>query len=204
MIDVAQSETAIHIRYMRKSILMNLLFTFFIVVMGTVYLMISLPMGLSAERIKDAWFLVPHPILLIALAISAAVQFYLLRKLKGSMLELTKSGIISQDAGLEHTEKSITDVNYEIVDAMYRSLKIWPVIALLFVLYFIGSIFKIVEWTLGLSPNEISHDAIALNVITLLFASIFFGIQTTHWLTRRKKLNELERMERTVLEELHI
>jgi len=200
IVDIARSETMIHVQYMRKSILMNLLFTFFIIVVDIVNVAVSI----STRKLGEALFLSPPPILFIALAISIAVQFRMLRRIGGSISGLKKCGSGALGGDSTHAEKSVTNVNYEIVAAMYRSLKIWPVIALLLVLYFIGSIFNIAEWLIEVPSDASLDDSTALNGITLFFAFIFFWIQTTRWLTRRRKLKELESMEMAMMNELHI
>lgn len=199
IVDIARSETIIHVQYMRKSILMNLLFTFFIIVVDAANVAVST----STERIDETLFLSPPPILFIALVISIVFQFRMLRRIGDSISVLKKCGSGALGGDNKHAEKSITNVNYEIVATMYRSLKIWPFIALLFVLYFIGSILHIVEWLIGVPSDASFDDSTHLNGITLLFALIFFWIQTTRWLTRRRKLKELESMEMAMMDELH-
>jgi hypothetical protein len=203
IVDVAGSETVLHLRYLRRSMLMDLLFTIIIVVVNMVNEMAAITSG-ATERFDGFYLLTPPPTLFIALSISAVVQFFLLRKLRASMREMSRYRADPRGADGEHAGKSITDVNYDIIGAMGRSLKIWPIIAFFFLLYFAMSAAMLAGWTLGLLTNATLNYATALNVITLFLAMVFFWLQTKHWLVQRRKLKELERMEKVVLDELRI
>lgn len=204
IVDVAESETVIHLRYLRRSMLMDLLFTIIIVVVNMVNEMAAITSGSAQERFDVFYLLTPPPTLFIALSISAVVQFFLLRKLKASMREMSRYSADPKDVNGERAGKSITDVNYDIVGAMSRSLKIWPIIAFFFLLYFAMSAAMLAGWALGLLTNVTLNYATALNVITLFLAVVFFWMQTKHWLVQRRKLKELERLEKVVLDELRI
>jgi hypothetical protein len=201
----AESETLGHLRFMRKSIQIDLLFTFMLMVALVANELTAIAMGLSPTRWDEIkLFLSPPPMLFFALAISAVIETYLLMRLKKGLKEL--SGYVLSPGGSLDVKvgKSVTDINYAIVKAMERSMRIWPVVAFLFVLYFAESLRNIAEWTLGTIPDLTFNWTALLNTVVLFMSIIFFWIQTKRWLARRKHLRRLKRMEMTVVEELRI
>ncbi|HEY3420146.1 MAG TPA: hypothetical protein VGK23_06295 [Methanomassiliicoccales archaeon] len=201
IVDAGESETQSHMEFMRKSIVMDLLFTTLIIVVVSANMLTAVDMGVPLDNISLVLFLNPPPMLFIALSISALVELYMLRKLRRSLRELSE--VRSNGAVPGQTRKSMTDINYGMVEAMQKSLRIWPVIAILFVIYFIGVAENVTELTLGITYWSINWIAV-LNMFTASMAVLFFSIQTLRWRTRRGKLRKLRRMEMTILEELHI
>jgi uncharacterized integral membrane protein len=201
IVDAGESETQSHMEFMRKSIVMDLLFTVLIIVVVSANMMTAADMGVPFDSIDLVLFLNPPPILFIALSVSALVELFMLKRLRRSLRELSEvrsNGVVSGKA-----RRSMTDINYGMVEAMQRSLRIWPVIAILFVIYFIGIAENVTELTLGITYWSINWIAV-LNMFTASMAVLFFSIQTLRWRTRRRQLRRLRRMEMTILEELRI
>jgi membrane protein implicated in regulation of membrane protease activity len=197
----AESETLNYLRFMRKNIQVGLLLTLILIIAVLANDMTAIAMGISMERMDEFLFLEPPPILFVALAISAVIEFYMLRKLEKGLKDLYK---IRSNPVPEQGTKSITDINYGMVKAMERSQKIWPIVGFLFVLYFIVSILSIAGWTLGLFPNLAFNWTAVMNTIVLFVAIVFFWSSTKSWLVQRRRLIQLRKMEITVLEELHL
>ena len=201
----AESETLGHLRFMRKSILLDLLFIMILVVVLVANDLTAIAMGLNPGRWDEIkLFLNPPPILFFALVISAGIDSYTLLRLKKGLKDLSRHGENSFDPSEVGAGKSITDINYGIIRAMERSLKVWPVVAFLFGLYFLESIRNIAEWTAGVLPSLVFNWTAVLNTSTLILAIVFFWIQTKRWMARRKHLKKLKLMEMTIAEELHI
>jgi hypothetical protein len=205
IIKEAERETLSHLRFMRRSIHLDLLFTLLLIIVLAANDQTAIAMGFSPGRWEEiGLFLTPPPLLFVALAISAAIESYILRGLKKDLKELSKHGAGPVGSSNAIVGKSITDINYEMVRAMERSMRIWPIVAFLFVLYFAESAGKIAGWTLGVLPALSFNWTAILNTIVLILAIVFFLVQTKRWMARRKHLKRLRKMEMTVLEELHI
>lgn len=205
IIKEAENETLSHLRFMRRSIHLDLLFTLILIIVLAANDQTAIAMGLSPGRWEEiGLFLTPPPLLFVALAISAAVESYILMRLKKDLRDLSKHGAGHVGPSNCSGGKSITDINYGMVRAMERSMRIWPIVAFLFVLYFADSARKIAGWTLGTLPVLSFNWTAVLNTIVLILAIVFFWIQTKRWMVRRRHLISLRKMEMTVLEELRI
>ena len=200
--DPAESEMLGHMRFMRRNIHLGLAFTFILLVVVLANDLTAIEMGVSMKSMDQFLFLNPPPILFIALAVSAVLEFYLLRKLEKGLKELRRTR--SADTVPGQVRKSITDINYGMVKARERSLRIWPAVAVLFVLYFIGSVSNVAEWSLGMLPKQTLNLTAAMNTVVLFMASVFFWITTRSWLVQRRRLRKLRQMEMTILEDLRI
>jgi hypothetical protein len=200
----AESETFGHLRFMRRSILLDMLFIGILIIVLIANDLTAIAMGLNPGRWDEIkLFLNPPPILFFALMISAVIESYTLLRLKRGLKELSRHAAMEVPSEIG-VGKSLTDINYGIIKAMERSLRVWPVVAFLFALYFLESIRNIAEWTTGTLPSLVFNWTTVLNTVTLIFAIVFFWIQTKRWMARRKHLRKLKRMEMTIAEELHI
>lgn len=202
IIEQAEIDTSVHLRYLRSNIRRSLLFTLVIIFIDIINVATSTVHGRSAEYIRDLLYISPNPILLIALVISAGIQLYLLIRIKVNYSEI--KCVREQCERDRHDRKSITDINYDMIKASSIALKTWPVIAFLFVIYFIGCLSMLVELVLGIGSEIALNSSTALNLVTVIISVYFFTTQTVIWRAHRKKMKGLEMMEKQVLEELNL
>ncbi len=202
IITSAEADTSVHLRYLNNAILHQLQFTIIIILIDIINVVTTQLEGVSAQLIKDILTISPNPVLLIALIASAGIQFYLLLRIRACHERI---GRMRRGQGPTDGERrSVTDVNYDIVRAMNTSLKVWPFVAVLFVLYFIGCLSMLVELILGIDTGIALNSSTALNLTTVIISAYFFIIQTNNWRVQRRKMRRLENMEKMVSDELHI
>jgi len=203
IIEKAEEDTSAHLLYLRRSIRMGLLFTIVIILIDVVNILASSGEDVTADYLKhEVLAFSPNPVLLIGLLISVAIQFHLLRRIRSNYADIQR---IREHRNLYGTvSKSITDINYDIIGAVNVGLRTWPVIGFLFVIYFIGCIGTTVEYVTGEGAETMSGLSIVLGLTTVVISVYVFITQTSRWRSHRKKMKELERMEKKVLEELDL
>jgi hypothetical protein len=202
IIESAMADTSMHLRYLKNAILRGLQFTLVIIIIDIINVTTTTLEGGSAQFIRETLNISPNPVLLLALIASAIIQLYLLMQIRANYEQIKQIGE-SPDTW-RRGQKSITDINYDIVKAVNISLKVWPFIAILFVLYFIACLSMLVELTLGIETGISLSSSTALNLTTVIISAYFFMTQTNNWRIQRKRMRELEKMEKMVSSELHI
>jgi len=204
IIEQAEMDTSVHLRYLRRSMRYSLLFTITIILIDAISVATSEVSGRSAEYIREIMSISPGPILLIALLLSAGIQFYLLRRIRTNYAEIKQKWKKNGVDGREQVKKSLTDIDYDIIGAVNTSLKIWPFIAFLFILYFIGCLSMLIELILGIGTNITLGPPVALNLTTIIISVYFFVAQTVSWRSQRERMKRLESMEKQIMEELKL
>lgn len=204
IIESAEIDTSMHLRYLKHSILVGLEFIAVIIMIDIINVATATLDGESARYIKELLLISPNPILLIALVASAGIQLYLLRHIRANYEEVKQLRENPEIQSSEQRRKSITDINYDIIKAFNTSLKIWPFVAVLFILYFLGCLSMLVALILGIRTGLTLSSSTALNLTTVIISAFFFITQTNSWRVQRKRMKKLEKMEMAVSNELHI
>ncbi|MDW5563497.1 MAG: hypothetical protein SA339_09750 [Methanomassiliicoccus sp.] len=202
VIESAEADTLMHLRYLKNAILRGLQFTLVIILIDIINVTTTTLEGGSAQFIRQTLNISPNPVLLIGLIASAIIQAYLLMQIRANYEQIKQIG--KNPDTWENGQKSITDINYDIVKAINISLKVWPLIAILFVLYFLGCLSMLVDLILGIQTGITLSSSTALNLTTVIISAYFFITQTNNWRVQRKRMRKLEKMERVVSDELHI
>ena len=204
LIAKAESETLDHLTYLKRNIRFSLYFTFFLFLINLVNYETLLIGRFDDKKIGEILAWMPPPVLFLSLAVSAAYLYSQLKKLKLSINDL--SSLIRTEGTKEADAhgKSLTDINYGIVEVVEKSLRIWPWVAVLFLLYIISGALSLIAWSAGALPG---YDLTALNLLNLVTYVVIIGYflyQTKHWFLKRRQMRALAEMERTVKEELKI
>lgn len=204
IIEIAEVDTSTHLRYLKHSIYRGLQFIIIIILINTISIVVAMLDGESVLYVKNILNFSPNPLLLTALLASAGIQLYLLRHIRANREQIKRLRKNSDSVENLEQRKSITDINYDIIKAFNTSLKMWPFIAALFVLYFMGCFTMLVGLILGIPTEVTLTPSTALNLTTVVISAYFFITQTHDWRIQRKKMRELENMEMTVSTELRI
>ncbi len=204
IIEIAEVDTSTHLRYLKHSIYRGLQFIITIILINTISIVVAMLDGESVLYVKNILNFSPNPLLLTALLASAGIQLYLLRHIRANREQIKRLRKNSDSVENLEQRKSITDINYDIIKAFNTSLNMWPFIAALFVLYFMGCFTMLVGLILGIPTEVTLTPSTALNLTTVVISAYFFITQTHDWRIQRKKMRELENMEMTVSNELRI
>ncbi len=203
MIDAAISTAVQDLSKMRRVVNYGLLFSTLLLIVSAIDVVMLISVGRSFTGPEDILVLVPPPMLITPLAIYAMYQLGLMGRIGKSLRSLETSSRPVDDNGLHR--KSLTDLHYDVVAAIDRALKMWPLMMVFFVLYFIFWAVTLISWLLlEIFPELKLSLFTTMNILIIPLALVYFVMQTRQWLIRRRKLRELENMERSVLEELRI
>jgi len=205
LIAKAESGAYGHLIYLKRTIKIDLCFTSFLFLINLINfeaIFLGYP---NIKRIESITIWMPPPILFLSLAISVIYLYRQLVKLQKSLNDLSSLTHTSDTPFNEHgPAKSLTDINYEVVDVMERSLRIWPLIAALFLLFITSCVVSLIIWAAGGMPEQHINLINLLNLATFVIITIYFCIKTKQWLAKRKQMKDLAEMERIVKEELKI
>ncbi|MCG7843900.1 MAG: hypothetical protein MIO90_00535 [Methanomassiliicoccales archaeon] len=203
LMNVAISTAVRDLNKMKRMVNYSLLFSTLLLMVTAIDAVLLLLTGRSYSEPEDILVLVPPPMLIFPLAIYAIFQVRLMGRI-GKGLRSLETDLPLEDRPIM-PGKSLTDLHYEMVGNIDRALRIWPLMMFFFVLYFIFWAVALVGWLLlGVFPALKLTFFTSLNILIVPLALVYFTMQTRQWFRRRRKLRELEDLERAILEELKI
>ena len=190
-----------HLSFLKRTIKYDLYFTSFLFLINLINfeaIFLGYP---DIRRFSSITTWMPPPILFLSLSASVIYLYRQLGKLKTALKDLAS---LTRTSGDSTPVKSLTDINYEVVEAMERSLRIWPFIGALFLVFIVSCTVSLGVWATGGMPDQHINLINVLNLATFVLITLYFFVKTKSWLAKRKQLKDLAEMERTVKEELGI
>ncbi len=156
---------------------------------------------LSIPQEEIATIIAPH-VVLLPLSIMVVLHFVHLRKVREDLIFL---GVDKDGHADGMSERSLTDIHYDMVREMRKVFRLWVPTAVIFIIYFAWGAVLLVGWALlNMFPGAALAPISVLNIITYVLAIIYFSGQTDMFLRWRRKNRKLEAMERKVQEELDL